>query len=112
MNNRRLSSCIAAIVDREILYQEIKNMLNKPSNLEIRNGNIRVISQNRFINRMTANLIQLISCNGEVLASFDSYKDCAKFLGVSPQTIPNRIARDSQIKYKDILCNLKKVSSF
>jgi len=39
MNNRRLSSSEVAIVDREFLYKEINLILNKPSNLEVRNGN-------------------------------------------------------------------------
>lgn len=109
MNNRRLSSSEVAIVDREFLYKEINLMLNKPSNLEIRNGNTRVITQNRFINRAEANVIQLIKDNGEVVKTFYTYKDCAEYLEVSLQTIPNRININSLFKFKDKLYTLKKV---
>ena len=109
MNNRRLSSSEVAIVDREFLYKEINLMLNKPSNLEIRNGNTWVISQNRFINRAEANIIQLIEEYGEVVKTFYTYKDCAKYLEVSLQTIPNRINKNSLFKLKDKFYTLKKV---
>ena len=85
-------------------------MLNKPSNLEIRNGNLWVISENRFINRRTASTIQLIKFNGKTIASFDTFKDCAKYLGVSIQIIPNRIEKKIKFKFKDKICTLKKVS--
>jgi len=109
MNNRRLSSSEVAIVDREFLYKEINLMLNKPSNLEIRNGNTWVISQNRFINRAEANVIQLIEGNGFVVKTFYTYKDCAEYLEVSLQTIPNRINKNSIFKFKDKFYTLKKV---
>jgi hypothetical protein len=108
MNNRRLSSSGVVIVDREFLYQEINLMLNKPSNLEIRNGNTWIISQNRFINRTEANVIQLIDDNGVVVETFYTFKDCAKYLEVSLQTIPNRINKNSLFKFKDKFYTLKK----
>jgi hypothetical protein len=40
MNSRRLSNSGMATIDRELLYKDINLMLSKPSNLEIRNGNI------------------------------------------------------------------------
>ena len=109
MNNRRLSSSEVAIVDREFLYKEINLILNKPSNLEVRNGNTWIISQNRFINRTGSNVIQLIGDNGEVIASFYSFKDCATYLDVYLQTIPNRINKNSKFKFKDKFYTFKKV---
>lgn len=44
MNSRRLSNSAAVTVNRELLYKEINLMLSKPSNLEVRNGNIWIIS--------------------------------------------------------------------
>jgi|ERR1044071_7675737 hypothetical protein len=111
MNSRRLSSSGAVIVDREFLYQEINLMLNKPSNLEVRNGNTWVISQNRFINRTEANIVQLIGDQGEIVETFYTFKDCAKYLGVSLQTIPNRINKNSRFRFKDKFYTIKKVES-
>lgn len=109
MNNRRLSSSEVAIVDREFLYKEINLILNKPSNLEVKNGNTWIISQNRFINRTGSNVVQLIGDNGEVITSFYSFKDCAKYSDVSLQAIPNRINKNSKFKFKDKFYTLKKV---
>jgi hypothetical protein len=55
MNSRRLSNSGMATIDRELLYKDINLMLSKPSNLEIRNGNIWIISHNRFINGVVQN---------------------------------------------------------
>lgn len=44
-----------------------------------------------------------------MVESFDTYKDCAKYLEVSIQTIPNRINNNSQFLFKDKLYTLKKV---
>lgn len=84
-------------------------MLNKPSNLEVRNGNTWVITQNRFISRTGANVIQLIEDNGVVVETFYTFKDCTKYLEVSLQTIPNRINKNSLFKFKDKFYTLKKV---
>jgi hypothetical protein len=84
-------------------------MLSKPSNLEIRNGNIWIISHNRFINGVVQNEIQLIDEKGEVAETFYTFKDCANYLEVSLQTIPNRINKNSLLKFKGKLHSLKKV---
>lgn len=83
-------------------------MLSKPSNLEIRNENILIISHNRFINREVSNVIQLINKKGEVAETFYTFKDCAKYLQVSPQTIPNRIKKNSRFKFNGKLYTIKK----
>ncbi len=109
MNSRRLSNSGKATVDRELLHKEINLMLSKPSNLEIRNGNLWIISHNRFIKGVTQNEIQLIDDKGEVARTFYTFKDCANYLEVSLQTIPNRINKNSLFKFRGRLYTLKKV---
>lgn len=67
-----------------------------------------IISQNRFINKPEANIIQLIDDKGVVVETFYTFKDCAKFLNVSLQTIPNRINKNSIFKFKDQFYNLQR----
>jgi hypothetical protein len=91
------------------LYKEINLMLSKPSSFfKWWNDKIWIISHNRFINREANSVIQLIDEKKEVAETFYTFKDCAKYLQVSPQTIPNRIKNNSESKFNGKLYILKK----
>ena len=91
MNLKRLSTnpdC-DLIVKRKVLQDKIYKLLNSPSNLERKeNGRIFIISQNRYLNE-GAKAVQLIDNKGNIINTFHSKADCAKFLGVSSTTVAN-----------------------
>ena len=91
-NNNRLSTSLNhVVVDREQLLAKVKELLNGPSNFEIRNGKKFVISLNKYYHSSRLNVcVILVDEKGNTLHSFDSLGDCAKFLKVDPSTISKR----------------------
>lgn len=93
MNNYRLSSnkCTAP-VDRALLQVEIDTLLNGPSNFEKReDGRIFIKSLDRYYTNRINIKVELKDENGNLLNTFDSMADCAKYLGISPMTVAKRI---------------------
>jgi hypothetical protein len=91
-NNNRLSTSLNhVVVDREQLLAKVKELLNGPSNFEIRNGKKFVISLNKYYHSSRLNVcVILVDEKNNTLHSFDSLGDCAKFLKVDPSTISKR----------------------
>ena len=91
-NNNRLSTSLNhVVVDREQLLAKVNELLNEPSNFEIRNGKKFVISLNKYYHSSRLNVcVILVDEKGNTLHSFDSLADCAKFLKVDPSTISKR----------------------
>jgi len=91
MNNNRLSSslCSNNSITREQLILKIEDLLNKPSNLEIKeDGRIFIKNLNKFYNPGKGSTkVGLFDENGNLENSFDSITACAKHLGVSNDVV-------------------------
>jgi hypothetical protein len=98
MNNNRLSTNSKyPIVERELILAEVNELLCGPSNFELRNGRKWVISLNKYFNSCRKNIcVDIIDEVGNILHSFDSKVECAKFLGVYPTTVAKRINKGIQ----------------
>lgn len=97
MNNNRLSSNRGVSlpkVEREHLYLEIKNLLDGPSNIEVKkDGRLFIKSLNSFYKGSGKVRVEIKDKDGLVLNTFASLSDCAKFLGVSQPTAKNRLLK-------------------
>ena len=102
-NNNRLSTSLNhVVVDREQLLAKVNELLNGPSNYEIRNGRKFVISLNKYYHSSRLNVcVILVDENGNTLHSFDSLGDCAKFLKVDPSTISKRKSKGIPFKFEN-----------
>lgn len=91
-NNNRLSTSLKhAAVDREQLLAEVNELLNGPSNFEIRDGKKFVISLNKYYHSSRKNIcVTIVDEMGNNLHSFISLADCAKFLKVDISTVSKR----------------------
>lgn len=91
-NNNRLSTSLNyVVVDREQLLAKVNELLNGPSNFEIKNGKKFVISLNKYYYSSRINVcVILVDEEGNKLHCFDSLADCAKFLNVDPSTVSKR----------------------
>lgn len=123
MNNSRLSrnrDASLPIVDREQLYVDIINLLNGPSNIEVRDtsfslipskegimqgneGRLFIKSLNRFLGGGSIK-VQIIEYNGLILNTFTSLSQCAKFLGVSQSTAKNRLIKNLLFLFENKPC--------
>ena len=110
MNNNRLSSslCSDNAITREQLIIKIENMLNKPSNLEVKeDGRIFIKSLSKYYNPGKGSTkVGLFYENGSLQNSFDTITACAKHLGVSndvvSRTLINKgkpVLRDSKVLF-------------
>lgn len=107
MNNRRLSnSGLPMVKDRACLYLEVQRLLMGPSNYENRNGRIWIISQNKFLIEGIRKEVQLIDDQGNILKTFKSLTDCAKFLGVAKSTVSDRLKNNHYFKFENKLVKL------
>ena len=91
MNNNRLStSSSQPIIDRGSLLVEVNQLLNGPSNFELRNDRKWIISLKKYYHSSRKNIsVVVVDENGNTLHSFDSLADCGKFLNVDSSTISN-----------------------
>ena len=88
MNNNRLSTSNNPIVDKEKLYLKVQTFLNKPSNLELRDGRVWIVSENRFRNEGgKSKALELWDDQGNVIKAFKSIAECGRYLSVSPITV-------------------------
>ena len=91
MNNNRLSSslCSKNSITREQLIKKIEDLLNKPSNLEIKeDGRIFIKNLNKFYNPGKGSTkVGLFDENGNLENYFDTITACAKHLGVSNDVV-------------------------
>ena len=93
MNKNRLSTKIGRRrYDPEHLRLEIDKLLSRGSNYEIRENNRKFITnffKKKFWYEAINTKIRLILKNesGNILLSFNSQAECAKYLGISPSTV-------------------------
>lgn len=111
MNNNRLSTSKASSatkVDRDIIQMDIDKLLSKPSNYEIKDGRIFIKSLNRFKGSPTSKLVQLLDVtSGDIINTFSSIAESAKFLNVLPQTTRIRVQKNTHFLFKGKLVYLK-----
>jgi hypothetical protein len=94
MNNNRLSTNYSLPISRALLLDEINQLLLGPSNFELKNGKLWVISLNKYYHSSRSNICVVIQDeSNNNLHSFNSILDCAKFLNVHPTTITKRIKK-------------------
>lgn len=109
MNNNRLSTSGKPVVDRTLLLAEIEQLLNGPSNFELRNGKKWIISLNKYYHSSRKNICVFIqSEDGIKIHSFDSIADCAKFLNVDPTTVSKRIIKNIPFLFNNKRVYIKK----
>lgn len=100
MNNNRLSTSKTVEykdknIDRELLLNQINNMLKGPSNFETRNGRLFVISLNKYYHssRVNKNVV-IVDEKGNKLHSFHSLAECAESLRILSSTVSKRKIRN------------------
>jgi hypothetical protein len=95
MNKNRLSTSGKPSVDRTHLLFEVEQLLNRPSNFELKDGKKWIISLNKYYHSSRKNICVFIkSEDGTNIHKFDSLADCAKFLNVDPTTVSKRITKN------------------
>jgi hypothetical protein len=109
MNNNRLTTRRSGLVDRAALDCDIKRLLKGPSNFEIKeDGRIFIKSLNKYYNNKAKIRLDLINMTGDIIESFDSSSDCAKYLNVSPMTVSLRLRSSKPFLFKGKLVYIKK----
>lgn len=115
MNYYRLSSSLLPRIDRSLLEADITKLLSGPSNYEIREGKTYIKSSNRYLKHEELNkaiAVQLVDgLTGNVISTFNSFNDCAKFLGTSRSSVSNRSVKNNQFKHQGKLVYLQRVSA-
>jgi len=112
MNNRLSSNQDEnyPVIDREQLYLKINQLLNGPSNIEVKeDGRLFIKSLNRFYTGSGKTEVQIISDKGLVLKTFTSLSDGAKFLGLTQPTVKNRLIKNQAFLFEGNPCYLKRV---
>lgn len=113
MNNYRLSSSLYPRIDRSLLVAEINNLLSGPSNYEIREGKTYIKSLNRYVKHDKLNkaiAVKLIDGQtGNILSTFNSFNECAKFLGTSRSSVSNRSINNNQFKHEGKVVYLQRI---
>jgi hypothetical protein len=91
-NNNRLSTSLnRVVVDREQLFAKVNELLNGPSNFEIRNSRKFIVSLNKYYHSSRKNVyVIIVDEKVNKLHVFDSLADCAKFLKIDPSTVSKR----------------------
>lgn len=96
-------------VDRLRVEAEIVELLNEPSNYEIREGRIFILSLNRFKSTNKRVTLQLVDAdNGNILHSFNYAVDCAKFLGTVHRTVAYRATKGNKFLFQGKFVNIQK----
>jgi len=111
MNNNRLSTSkgsSATKVDRDLLQVDLDKLLSESSNYEIKEGRIFIKSLNRFKGSPTSKMVQLLDVtSGNIISTFSSIAESAKFLGALPQTTRIRVQKNTHFLFKGKLVYLK-----
>lgn len=108
MNNYRLSTSKNIKIDRDQLLKDIAILLNGPSNYEIV-GNRKIL---KYLNKLAGVgkqvIVQLEEENGNVIKTFYSILDCAKFFKVSITLIYSRLSDNKPIIFEGKHVYIKK----
>lgn len=95
-NNNRLSNSPngeegGSLVNRDQLQADISELLSRPSNYEVRDGKTYIKSLNRLKGSPTSKGVELRDhISGDLIKSFASIAECAKYLNSIPQTTRGR----------------------
>jgi LAGLIDADG endonuclease len=111
MNSKRLSTNDLDRVERALLNTQIEKLLNGPSNFEIKeDGRVYIISLNKYLTGGTRKplLLTLKDPNGSVISTFRTRSECAKFLGVSANTVTSRMQEGKVFLFKGQCVSLSK----
>lgn len=113
MNSNRLStSSNQPIADRAQVLDEVNQLLSGPSNFELKNGRIWVVSLNQYYNSSRKSIcVGIVDEKGNNLHSFDSLADCANFLNVKATTVSKRIIKGISFLFDNKKVSIKKLSS-
>lgn len=112
MNNNRLSTSSSPHLDRTLLLKDVDLLLKRPSNLENKeDGIILIKSLNKYYKHNTKIRVELKDEQGNVLKTFDSQADCAKYLGVTPMIVGRRIRGNKPFLFENKLHCFNKVEN-
>lgn len=94
MNNKRLSTSNQPIVDRDELNLKIQTLLNKPSNLELREGRVWIIYEARFQSEGgKPKALELWDDLGILVNTFKSISECGRYLSMYPTSVSRLIKK-------------------
>ena len=103
MNNHRLSTSRSpklTPIARDLLLAKISKLLDGPSTYEIRGDRVFIKSLNRFKGSPTSREVQLLDATGgDIVQTFSSIADSAKFLGILPQTARSRVLKNTRFLF-------------
>jgi hypothetical protein len=105
MNNNRLSNSpnrekAGSLVNRDQLQVDISELLSRSSNYEIRGGKTYIKSLNRLKGSPTSKGVELRDLiSGDLIESFVSIAECAKYLNSIPQTTRGRALKGTPFKF-------------
>jgi len=99
MNNNRLSNSGKPRINRMKLLEGIAKLLSLPSNFEIapQNGKVWIISEQKYLGEGKSKAVALVASDSTV-KTFKSLTDCAKFLGISTQTVNSKLLSGLPVK--------------
>ena len=106
MNNRRLSTNTSVInITRDQLMVKVNELLKRPSNLEeLGDGRFLIKSLNKiYVPGKGLSKIEIRDEDGNLVNSFDTITECAKFLDVSNDIVSRTLLK----KGKPIIKNSK-----
>jgi len=113
MNNHRLSTNSNTKIDRTLLINNIEQLLNEPSNLEIKaNGKVWIKSLNKYKSGGSNNKnikVHLQESNGLVINTFESISSCARFLEIVPSRAKALLDNNKSILFNNKYYFIKKV---
>ena len=100
MNNNHLFTSKAPNLTSlaiNLLLAYISKLLDGPSNYEIKGDRVFIKSLNRFKGSPTSKEVQLLDAtSGDILPTFSSIAESAKFLGILPQTARLRVLKNTR----------------
>jgi hypothetical protein len=109
MNNNRLSTRRSALADRAALDSDIKKLLEGPSNFEVKeDGRIFIKSLNKYYSNKAKIRLELVDDSGGIMKSFDSAADCARYLGISPMTVGQRLRKGKLFLFGGVEVSINK----
>lgn len=115
MNNNRLSTkggVAARLPNRAFLLTSIERLLSGPSNCEVREGKIWIISLNRFRHKgglIKPMAVQLQDQKGNIIKTFNTQKDCADSFGVTRTAVAYWMLKSKPVLFEDKIVYITKV---
>jgi hypothetical protein len=110
MNNNRLSTSGKPIIPRALLLPEIAKLLSAGSNYEIKSSKTYIKSLDRKLSTNKPVSVQILDFYSEdVLETFHSISDCAKYLGVGVATVQYRVLKSNKFLFKGKSVFIKKM---